>query len=93
MTFKNLNTATNQILGRVAGCQHHTWGIRNTPKPTPLSFKEWLLKGIQYYQLEGFTFELLTPYMMRIKRPGQPSLLRTCENFREEYEREYLSKF
>lgn len=71
--------------------QHRIWNQHR--RPQPMSFKEWLLKGIAYYQTEGFTFELLTPSLMRIKRPGQNSLLRTCANFREEYEKEYLSKF
>jgi hypothetical protein len=71
--------------------QHRIWNKHR--RPQPMSFKEWLLKGIAYYQAEGFTFELLTPSLMRIKRPGQNSLLRTCANFREEYEKEYLSKF
>jgi hypothetical protein len=30
---------------------------------------------------------------MRINRPGHDSILRTCENFGEEYEKEHLSKF
>ncbi len=60
----------------------------------PMSFKEWLVKGIEHYEKEyGFTFEVLTPSLMRINRPGQNSILRTCENFRDEYENEYLSKF
>ncbi len=70
--------------------RHHGRPIK---KPEPMSFKEWLLDGINKYQKEGFVFELLTPSLMRIKRPGQTSLLRTCANFREEYEKEYLSKF
>jgi hypothetical protein len=58
-----------------------------------MSFKEWMQQGINKYQKQGFTFELLTHSMMRISRPGQNSILRTCANFREEYEKEYLSKF
>ena len=94
MTFHNATTATKQILGRVAGTQHHQWGIRNAPKPTPLSFKEWFLKGIEYHQKENnFTFEVLCPGLLRIKRPGQTNLLRTYKDFVREYENEYLPKF
>jgi hypothetical protein len=51
------------------------------------------LQGIEHYKQQGFTFELLTPGLMRINRPGQNSILRTAANFREEYEKEYLSKY
>jgi len=30
MTFRNATTAINQKLGRIAGVQHHTLGIRKT---------------------------------------------------------------
>ena len=94
MTFQNATTATNQILGRVAGTQHHQWGIRNTPAPKPLSFKMWFLQGIEHYQKEkGFTFEVLCPGLLRIKRPGQNNLLRTYKDFVREYERDYLPQF
>lgn len=66
---------------------------RPMKKPEPMEFKEWLLQGIEHYKKEGFTFELLTPSLMRIHRPGQNSILRTCENFREEFENKCLSKF
>lgn len=71
--------------------QHRIWNQHK--KPQPMDFREWLLQGIEYYKKQGFTFELLTPSLMRISRPGQNSLLRTCANFREEYEKEYLSRF
>lgn len=71
--------------------QHRIWNKHR--RPQPMSFKEWLLRGMEHYKKEyGFTFELVTPSLMKIKRPGQSSLLRTCANFREEYENEYLSK-
>ncbi len=91
---RTMTSAINQELGRIAGVQHHAWGIRNHAKPTPLSFKEWLLRGMKHYKQDyGFTFELVTPSLMRIVRPEQPALLRTCEDFRREYENEYLIKF
>jgi hypothetical protein len=48
---------------------------------------------MEHYRQQGFKFELVTNSMMRISRPGQNSILRTAENFREEYEKEYISKF
>ena len=67
---------------------------RSMKKPEPMCFSEWLRAGIEHYHKEcGFSFELVTPSLMRIKRPGQDSLLRTAASFREEYEKEYLSKF
>jgi hypothetical protein len=66
---------------------------RKAQRPTPMSFKEWLMQGIEKYQKQGFVFELATPSMMRIKRPGQPNLLRTCADFAKEYREEYLSNF
>lgn len=69
-------------------------GGRRAQRPIPMSFKEWLLNGIKKYHDEnGFTCELVTPSLMRIKRPGQTNLLRTCEDFAREYREEYLSKF
>lgn len=60
----------------------------------PLKFKPWFLQGIEYYQKEkGFTFEVLCPGLLRVKRPGQTTLLRTYKDFVREYENDYLSKF
>jgi hypothetical protein len=66
---------------------------RPTHRPEPLKFKEWLLQGMEHYKKQGFSFELVTPSLMRIKRPGQNSVLRTHKNFLYEYENEYLSNF
>jgi hypothetical protein len=77
-------------------CQHRYFnnhGGRQTHRPEPMSFQEWLVKGMEHYRQQGFKFELVTNSMMRISRPGKSSILRTAENFREEYEKEYLSKF
>ncbi|PAV13568.1 hypothetical protein ASJ81_17350 [Methanosarcina spelaei] len=60
----------------------------------PLKFKPWFLQGIEYYQKEkGFTFEVLCPGLLRVKRPGQTTLLRTYKDFVREYKNDYLSKF
>jgi hypothetical protein len=98
MAFKNINTATDQILGRVAGCQHHAWGIRNPSGQksvfmTPMKFNEWLVKGMNYQnQIHGTTFETVCPGLMRIIAPGKVPMLRTLEDFKREhkqYEEEY----
>ena len=69
-------------------------GGRRAQRPIPMSFREWLLNGMKrYHEEKGFAFELVTPSLMRIKRPGQPNLLRTCADFAREYREEYLSKF
>lgn len=85
-----------QELARIKATQK-AWEYRHygrpTHRPEPMSFQEWLLQGIEHYKKEGFSFELLTPSLMKISRPGQDSILRTCENFKEEYEQEYCSKF
>lgn len=90
--FKNINTAINQELGRIAGVQHRQWGIRNNSRPTPLSFKDWLLQGIRYYEKQGFKFELVDRYTMKIVPPGKTAIFRTCADFKDEYENEYLPK-
>lgn len=72
--------------------QHRIWN-KQQKTVQPMSFKEWLLSGIEYYKNQGFTFELLTPSLMRINRPGKTSLLRTCENFKQEYDTEYMAHF
>jgi hypothetical protein len=90
-------TGYTRELARIKAIQK-AWEYRHygrpMKKPEPMSFKEWLLRGMEHYKKEyGFTFELVTPSLMRINRPGQNSLLRTYANFRDEYENEYLSKF
>jgi len=42
---------------------------------------------------KGAEFTFLCPGLVRIEWPGRPAVLRTVENFRDEYENEYLSKF
>lgn len=98
MTFKNINTATNQILGRVAGCQHHAWGIRNPSRhrsiyDKPLEFEPWLLKGMnRAYEKFGTEFETVGPGLMRIKMKNGKALLRTLEDFQREH-KEYVDNY
>lgn len=98
MTFRNATTATNQILGRIAGVQHHSWKIR-TPSgersvfDKPLEFNEWLLKGMNhYYYKYGTEFETVCPGLMRIKLKNGKSFLRTHTDFEQEYQ-EYVNTF
>ncbi len=90
-------TGYTRELARIKATQK-AWEYRKygrpMKKPEPMGFNEWLRAGMEHYHKEyGFSFELVTPSMMRINRPGQNSLLRTAASFREEYEKEYLSKF
>jgi hypothetical protein len=64
-----------------------------TQRQNPMSFKEWLLDGIAHYKKQGFTFEQVDRYTMKIIPPGKPAIIRTCADFKEEWENEYLSKF
>lgn len=91
MAFKNINTAIAQELGRIAGVQHHTWGIRNPSEQKsvfdkPLEFKPWLLRGMNYYhETKGYEFETVCSGLMRIRIPGRPNLLRTLADFEREH--------
>jgi hypothetical protein len=98
MTFRNTTTAINQELGRIAGVQHHAWGIRN---PTgersifdkPLEFEEWLLQGMNfYYEKFGTEFETVCPGLMKIKPKNGKAFLRTLEDFQREHE-EYKANY
>lgn len=98
MTFRNSATATNQILGRVAGTQHHQWSTRNTNTPKsvfdkPLEFDAWLLKGMNhFYEKYGTEFDQICPGLMRIRPKNGTPFLRTLKDFEEEYE-EYKINF
>jgi hypothetical protein len=98
MQYRNINTYQNQLLGRIAGTQHHAWGIRNPSNQKsvfmkPMEFNEWLLAGMNFYhEKHGFIFTVLASGLMRIERPGKPNLLRTIQDYKREhkqYEEEY----
>lgn len=65
-------------------------GMRK-PK-VPVSFESWFLIGVRKMEKKGAEFIFYDGFC-RIKWPGKPAVLRTVQNFREEYETEYLSKF
>lgn len=98
MTFKNINTAINQELGRIAGVQHHAWGIWNPAGQRsifdkPLSFNAWLVRGMNYYyEKYGTEFETVKPGLMRIKPKNGISFLRTLNDFQREH-KEYEDNF
>lgn len=95
MAFKNIKTATAQELGRIAGVQHRTWGIRNPKQKSifqkPLDFDAWFLKGIRFYEIKGYDFEFLAEGLIRISKEGK-SMLRTLADFEREHE-EYKANF
>jgi len=96
MRYKNLNTAAAAELGRIAGVQHHAWGIRNPSKQKnqPLDFDQWFLKGVRKMEKKGLEFEFLSSGLVRIIRgKGLPNLLRTVSDFEKEYQEEYLPAF
>lgn len=101
MTFKNINTATNQILGRVAGCQHHAWGIRNPSGngersiyDKPLEFETWFNRGLKYYEtVKGFRFQWLNLGTLKVILPNGKAGTRTYEDFYQEWKFEYCPQF
>jgi hypothetical protein len=65
--------------------RHHGRKFRTEP----ISFQEWFLHGVRRYEAKGAEFELL-PGMVKICWPGQVPMLRTVDDFRREYQTEYL---
>ena len=65
---------------------------RQTKVQNPVTFEKWFLLGIRKYEKQGAEFELL-PGLVKITWPGKPSIFRSVDNLKQEYETEYLSKF
>lgn len=93
MTFKNINSAINQELGRIAGVQHsyinRKYGKQqyNSVFDKPLEFPQWFLKGIRHFESLGYEFEFLTSELVRITVPGKTEkVLRTKADFKNEWE-------
>lgn len=66
--------------------------IRHHGRPfrtEPISFDQWFLQGIRKFEEKGAEFELL-PGMVKIQWPGKVPMLRTVDDFRREYESDYL---
>ena len=81
-------------LARIKAVQKHYeyahYG-RPTQRPTHVSFDQWFLQGIRKYEEKGAEFELL-PGMVKIMWPGKVPLLRTVDDFRREYQTDYLKQ-
>lgn len=98
MAFRNINTAINQELGRIAGVQHHAWGIRNASNErsvysTPLEFEIWFQKGLAFYTSKGYKFQWLNLTTLKVTLPDGRKGTRTIEDFEDEYENEYKRQF
>jgi hypothetical protein len=57
----------------------------------PVSFEKWFLNGIRTFEAKGAEFELL-PGMVKIQWPGRVASLRSLEDFRREYQTDYLKQ-
>ena len=101
MVYKNINTAINQELGRIAGVQHHTWGIRNpsgngerSRYEKPLEFEAWFNNGLRYYEtVKGFRFQWLNLGTLKVTMPNGRTGTRTLADFEDEYKNEYRKQF
>lgn len=96
--MRTITGAINQELGRIAGVQHHSWGIKNPSGQRsvfdkPLEFEPWLLQGMnRAYEKFGTEFETVCPGLMRIKLKNGKAFLRTLEDFKREHE-EYKANY
>ncbi|WP_292391322.1 hypothetical protein [Methanosarcina sp. UBA5] len=100
MAFKNINTATNQILGRVAGTQHHSWGIRNPARSEgrsiysrPMEFEEWFNRGLKVYESRGWKFKFLDLITVQVTLPDGRKGKRSIEDFHDEWQQDYCTQF
>jgi len=75
--------------------QHRIWNKSGNPTRAynPVSFEKWFLLGIRRQEKKGAEFTFLCPGLIRIQWPGRVAMLRTLQDFKREYETEYLSKF
>lgn len=98
MTFRNTTTVINQELGRIAGVQHHAWGIRN---PTgersiydkPLDFEPWFNRGLEVYKKKGYKFQWLNLGTLKVTLPNGKIGSRTYDDFHDEWENEYVANY
>lgn len=82
-------------LKQAISVQHRRWNRTSEPTKArnPVSFEKWFLLGIRRQEKKGTEFTFLCPGLVRIAFPGKVSVLRTKEDFKREYEGEYLSNF
>jgi hypothetical protein len=58
---------------------------RHTESKEHVSFEEWFLNGVRKYEAKGVEFDFLTAGLVRMTQ-NEKSVLRTVQNFRDEYE-------
>jgi hypothetical protein len=58
---------------------------RHTKQKEYVSFEEWFLNGIRNYESKGVEFDFMTDGLVRMTK-NEKSVLRTVQNFRDEYE-------
>jgi|NGEPerStandDraft_4_1074533.scaffolds.fasta_scaffold39184_1 hypothetical protein len=75
--------------------QHRQWNKSGKPTRTynPVSFEKWFLLGIRRQEMKGAEFTFFCLGLIRIQWPEKVAMLRTLQDFKREYETEYLSKF
>jgi hypothetical protein len=80
-------------LARIKATQK-AYEIRHHGRPfrtEPVSFDKWFLQGVRKYEAKGAEFEFM-PGMVKIQWPGQVPMLRTVDDFRREYQTDYLKQ-
>ena len=70
--------------------QHRIWNQQPQKQSIP-EFSEWFLNWIRTFEAKGAEFELL-PGMVKIQWPGKVAVLRSVEDFKREYQKEYLGQ-
>lgn len=100
VNYRNITTAINQELGRIAGVQHHAWGIRNpsgngerSVYETPLEFEVWFQRGLKVYESKGFKFQWLNLTTLKVTMPNGRTGTRDIDDFFDEYKNEYRKQF
>jgi hypothetical protein len=61
---------------------------RHTEPKEKVSFEEWFLHGVRIFEKKGVEFDFLTDGLVRMTKNGK-SVLRTVQNFRDEYESKF----
>ena len=61
---------------------------RHTKPKEHVSFEEWFLNGVRKYEAKGVEFDFLTAGLVRMTQ-NEKSVLRTVQNFRDEYESQF----
>jgi len=81
-----------QIKASQKAWEYRKYG-RPIATPTPLKFEDWFLDQFRHFESKGAEFELLPDKTVKIVWVNKPTVIRTVESFKEEYQTEYLSKF